>query len=329
MTKVKNRVLVSMIILMIGILAACGETGAPEETNAKASGEKTEPVTIENMGRTIVFEEAPQRAVSLNQHATEIMLALGLEDSMVGTAYLDDDILPALKEAYEKVPVLSEQYPSQEVFLGAEPDFVYAGWKSAFADQALGSVEELEQLGIQAYTQASSNTNAPTMDDVFADIQNIGRIFRVEEKAEALTREMQEKMDAIHSKVKDVEEPVRVFVYDSGEKEPFTAGQNFLNEMITLAGGENIFREIEKGWASASWEEVVKRDPEVIVIIDYGDTTLEQKRNFLLNHPALRGVTAIKEERFIVLPLSAAAEGVRGPIAIEELAKGFYPERFE
>ncbi len=83
--------------------------------------------------------------------------------------------------------------------------------------------------------QQSSNMNGPAMDDVFEDILNIGRIFRVEDRAEDLVKTMKEDMNAVHEKVKDVEEPVNVFVYDSGEKEPFTAAQNFLNEMITLA----------------------------------------------------------------------------------------------
>ncbi|MDN4072861.1 ABC transporter substrate-binding protein [Fictibacillus terranigra] len=86
-----------------------------------------------------------------------------------------------------------------------------------------------------------------------------------------------------------------------------------LNEMITLAGEPNVFGDIEKGWSSVSWEEVLNRNPDIIVFIDYGETTLEQKKNFLLNHHALSGVKAIKEERFVVLPLSAAAEGIKGP----------------
>jgi iron complex transport system substrate-binding protein len=323
---------IGFLFLFLFIMTACNQTSAPSEQKAETAeapdSETKKLVTIENMGRTITFERAPKRAVSLNQHATEIMLALGLEDSMAGTAFLDDEILPQYQEAYEKVSVLSDKYPSQEVFLGAEPDFAYAGWESAFSEKALGTVEQLEEAGIKSYLQQSSNMNGPTMDDVFEDILNIGRIFRVEDRAEDLVKTMKKDMNAVHEKVKDAEDPVNVFVYDSGEKEPFTAAQNYLNEIITLAGGSNIFDDIEKGWATASWEEVVNRNPEIIVIIDYGDTTADKKKEFLLNHPALRDVEAVKQKRFVVLPLSAGAEGIRGPIAIETLAKAFYPEKF-
>ncbi|MGM7635144.1 ABC transporter substrate-binding protein [Bacillus sp. Hm123] len=328
MKKLKQSIFASMVALLLLITTACNQSALPTEKPADKNTEVTGPVTIENMDRTLTFEEAPKRAVTLNQHTTEIMLALGLEDSMVGTAYLDDEILPEYKEAYEKIKVLSDQYPSQEVFLGVEPDFAYAGWQSAFTDKALGTVEQLEQFGVKSYSQQSSSMSGPTMADVFTDILNIGRIFRVEDRAETLVQNMKEGMTAVHEKVKDVEDPISVFVYDGGEKEPMTAGQNFLNELITLAGGSNIFNDIEKGWATASWEEVVNRNPEIIAIIDYGDTTVEQKKEFLLNQPALQDVEAIKNERFVTLPLSAGAEGVRGPTAIETLAKAFYPEKF-
>lgn len=334
MTAFKQGMKASLLFVMIGIAAACGQqetpvASVPVEPNPAAGQAANEFVTIENFGRTITFEEAPKRAVSLNQHATEIMLALGLEDAMIGTAYLDDEIHPDFRAAYEKIPVISDQYPSQEAFLGAEPDFAYAGWVSAFSEKALGSMEDLEALGIKAYVQQSSNMNRPTMEDVFQDIRNIGAIFRAEERAERLIAGMREQMTAVNAKVADVEAPLRVFVYDSGEKEPFTAAQNFMNEMITLAGGSNIFGEIEKGWASVAWEEVVHRDPEIIVIVDYGNSTVEQKKAFLLDHDAMRDVTAIKEQRFVILPLSACAEGVRGAETVETLARSFYPERFE
>jgi iron complex transport system substrate-binding protein len=96
-----------------------------------------------------------------------------------------------------------------------------------------------------------------------------------------------------------------------------------------MAGGENLFNDIDKNWVKVSWEEVVDRKPEVIVIVDYGEVTVQQKIDFLLNKSSLAGVPAIQNQRFVILPLSAAAEGVRAPIALDILARGFYPEKFE
>lgn len=337
--KLKSNKVIHFIVwtFVLFVIFACNQQTGTVQEDAKVNSapevieneEVTTVVEINNLDRKIEFTEVPKRAVSLNQHVTEIMLALGLADAMVGTAYLDDEILPELKEEYEKIPVLADKYPSQEILISAEPDFVYAGWKSAFKEEAIGSIQELENLGIKAYLHGSSNKVAPSMEDVFTDIQNIGKIFGVEDRAEELTSKIKTNMSMIERKVGSIEDPIDVFVYDSGEKEPFTAAQNFLNNIITLAGGHNIFSDIEKGWASISWEEVVNRNPEIIVIMNYGNTSVDQKKTFLLNHPALQNVSAIVNNRFVVLPLSAGAEGIRGSQAQETLAMAFYPELFK
>ncbi|MED1783068.1 ABC transporter substrate-binding protein [Brevibacillus fortis] len=315
------------------LVSACGSTTptpAPAQTEQTAApAVESKPVTLVNNGIEMTYPKAPERAVTLNQHVTEIMLALGLADKMVGTAYLDDQILPELKADYDKVPVLSDKYPTKEVLLAANPDFVYAGWKSGFGEKGVGSMQDLEKVGIKSYLQTSSSMPGPTIDDVFADITNIGRIFRVEDKANDLINKMKNEMDQTISKIGKVEKPLKVFVYDNGEDKPFTAANNYMTSLIKTAGGKNIFDDIQKGWAEVSWEEVLSRNPDVIIIVDYGDRTVDQKRNYLLNKKELADIPAIKNQHLIVLPLSAASEGVRAPIALKILAEGLYPENFK
>lgn len=247
---------------------------------------------------------------------------------MVGTAYLDDTIYEPLQEAYDKVPVLSDQYPTKEQVIDAEADFLYAGWKSGFGEKGVGTPEELEALGIHTYLHTASNMTKPTLEDIFTDIRNIAKIFRVEDRGEALIEQMTKDVESVQSKLPKDDENLRVLVFDSGEKDIFTAGQNFMNELVTIAGGQNIFGDVESGWTTVSKEDAVDRNPEVVVVIDYGETTAEQKIQFLKNDPALKEMEAVKNERFVILPLSAASEGVRAAEAIEILAKGFYPENF-
>ncbi|SPY20033.1 Vitamin B12-binding protein Flags: Precursor [Paenibacillus polymyxa] len=325
-----------MLVLAMLLLSACAAGNTAQTTNSSANGQQSDAsqstiqekaVEIENMGVKMVFPEAPKRAVTLNQHATEVMLALGLESSMVGTAYLDDQILPKYKTQYDKIPVLAKQYPSKEVFMAAAPDFAYAGWKSAFNDKNLGSREELAQQGVQTYVQESSNKPGPILEDVYRDILNIGRIFRVEERAEKLVNDIRAQVQSIQTQIGTVERAPKVFVYDSGEDKPFTAANNYLTSLIKSVKAKNIFDDIDKSFTEVSWEEVVNRNPDVIIILDYGDTSLADKEKLLLSMPALAGVEAIKNKRFVVLPLSAAAEGVRAPIALKTLAAGLYPDK--
>ncbi|MFJ5564988.1 ABC transporter substrate-binding protein [Lysinibacillus xylanilyticus] len=330
--KILKCVWLVLSIAMLSVLAACG---SDEKQDSASQAEQVEPakagateVTIDNNDTTQVYAEAPKKAISLNQHVTEIMLALGLEDSMVGTAYLDDAIYPPLQAAYEKVPVLAQQYPTKEQVIDAGADFLYAGWKSGFSEKGVGTPEELEALGIHTYLHTSSSINNPKLEDIFGDIRNIAKIFHVEERGEKLIEQMTKDVEDIRTKLPQEEGNLRVLVFDSGEKEVFTAGQNFMNELVTVAGGKNIFGDVESGWTTVSKEDVVERNPEVIVIINYGSTTAEEKMKFLKNDPALKETEAVLKRRFVVLPLSAASEGVRAADAIRFLAQGFYPDYF-
>ncbi|ATP38691.1 iron ABC transporter substrate-binding protein [Solibacillus sp. R5-41] len=310
------------------ILTACNDT-EPETKNEPASaGATAEALTIENEGVTLEYTEVPKRAITINQHVTEIMLALGLEDSMVGTSYLDDEIYEPLQEAYAEIPVLAEHYPSKEQIIANEADFIYGGWAGAFNPKNVMSREELKELGINSYLQSSSIKVGTTVEDIYIDIRNISAIFRVEERGEALIEEMNNEIKAITEKLPANEKPIDVLVFDSGDTEVFTATQNFMNTLVTMAGGKNVFGDIEKNWATVSKEDAVERAPEAIVVIDYGSTTAEEKIAFLKADPALSQTPAVQNEHFVVLPLSAASEGVRVAEALAILVEGLYPDSF-
>lgn len=323
----KKRIVATIALLALMVLTACNDEKEIKESSAEEPVQQ-EAVTIENEGVTTVYEQAPTKAISLNQHVTEIMLALGLEDSMVGTAFLDNEIYAPLQEAYEQVPVLAEGYPSKEQVISAEADFLYGGWASAFNEKNIATRDELETLGINSYLQSSSVKVAPTLENVQQDITNIAKIFRVEERGQQLINEMNQEIEAIQVKIPEAEKPLEVLVFDSGETDIFTATQNFMNTLVTMAGAHNIFGDIEDNWATVSKEDTVDRAPDAIVIIDYGSTTAEEKIAFLKADPALSQLPAVKNEHFVILPLSAASEGVRVAEALEILVKGLYPEAY-
>ncbi|PIC65016.1 iron ABC transporter substrate-binding protein [Sporosarcina sp. P13] len=326
----KKLIWACMSLAILLLLAACSnkDTETEEEKDDAENGqtEQAGKVVIDNIDVVIESDKAPKHAISLNQHVTEIMLALGLEDSMVGTAYLDDEIYKPFQEAYEKVPVLAEQYPSKEQVIEVEADFLYGGWSSAFNEKGIATREELKELGIDSYLQISSTKIAPTVEDIYTDIRNIAKIFRIEDRGEELVSQMNQDIEEITAKLPEVKEPLDVLVFDSGDTEVFTATQNFMNTLVTMAGGNNVFGDVEGNWSTVSKEDAVDRQPEVIVVIDYGSTTVEQKINFLKSDPALSQTPAVQNEKFVTLPLSAASEGVRVAEAVEILAKGFYPD---
>ena len=91
-------------------------------------------VTVTNCGIENIYTAPPQRVVTMNHGATEFMLAMGLQDHMAGTANLADEIWPRYKDVYDKIPVLSSSYPTDETIVGVNADFVFGSWRSAFRE---------------------------------------------------------------------------------------------------------------------------------------------------------------------------------------------------
>ncbi|MFI6286595.1 ABC transporter substrate-binding protein [Streptomyces sp. NPDC051018] len=302
-------------------LTACG-TGATDSGKPRAGAPAPGfPYTVDNCGTRTTYQAPPERAVTMNQHVTEIMLALGLEKSLVGTAYLDDKILPRHEKAYRSIPVIAKEYPSKEKLLSVSPDFVYGGYGSAFEAKDGRTRAELAKSGINTRLNLENCAKGrTTLDDVYREVDEIGRTFGVQDRARKWIAAARASV-ARTTATGQGRPPIPVFVYDSGDKTAFTAGGRGMgNELITRAGGRNVFADLDKSFGDASWEEVVARKPEVIVIYDYGSTPLEQKKRRLLDDPALKDVPAIRNKKFAVLPLSDAVLGVRAPDAIAKLA---------
>lgn len=334
----KSPFILLTVLIAVLLMAACGDDDAEEAQAVEST------VSVENCSTTTgedsqgafpvsshTYTEAPSKAITMNQHTTELMLALGLQDRMAGTAYIDDFILPELKEAYDSVPVLADEYPSKEVVLATETDFIYAGFASAFRDTAAGPQADLLDLGIPSYlTLAICKEEADSMQDIYDDITNISRIFEVTERGEALVASMKEEIDSVTSKLESTGTPVRAFLYDSGDDAPFTSACcSMFTNLIELAKAENIFDDVPGRWSTVNWEEVIERDPEVIVLIEAVWSTAQEKMDFLTTNEALADITAVKERRFVTINFSSMMPGIRNPEAIRTLAEGIYPESFK
>ncbi|MFN3281997.1 MAG: ABC transporter substrate-binding protein [Tabrizicola sp.] len=289
------------------------------------------PVTVQSCNREVTFDAPPARAISNDVNLTEMMLVLGLADRMVGFTgvsgwkTLDEELRAGIGE----LPELSEKYPTREVLAGAEPDFFFAGWNYGMKVGGEVTPETLEPLGIKTYELTESCIHIgpkarSSMQDMYADILNLGRIFGVEDRAQALVAGWQDRLAEVTARV-DRTRPLRVFVYDSGEESPFTAGAYAMpTALIEAAGGVNIMDDLEKSWATVAWEPVVERNPEVIVIVNYGDVTAEQKIAFLEGNPAFANVDAVKNDRYVVLEYVEATPGPRNIRAVEKLVAGFW-----
>ncbi|MBQ0826212.1 ABC transporter substrate-binding protein [Streptomyces tagetis] len=313
------------------LTAGCGASpGTDKDAKATASAPAGFPVTVDNCGVKTTYDRPPSRVVTIHQHPAELMLSLGLKDRMVGTAFPDSAVLPELREDFASVPELAKREPSFEAILEAEPDFVYGGYGSAFAEKEGRSRKAFADAGIDTHLNREyCGRDKVTMEDTYEEIRVIGRIFGVSERAGRLVADLGARVDKAAAAVEDAP-AVPVFVYDSGDKSAFTAGGKGLGtDLIRLAGGKNVFSDLDEVFGDVSWEQVVERRPEVIAIYDYaGAGSVEEKKKFLLSQPALADVPAVREKRFVVLPLTATLVGVRSAYIVEDLARGLHPASF-
>lgn len=136
---------------------------------------------------TLSFSKENVRAVSTSQFTTEILLAIGAENQILGTAYLDDEILPELKEKYDKIPVLSKGAPTKEQFYALNPNLL-TGWKSIATPKNLGTVEELKENGVKVVFTKSQDTSK--IEDIYDDILMFGDIFDLKDNAKNVVENM-------------------------------------------------------------------------------------------------------------------------------------------
>lgn len=299
--------------------------------NSLIGGPALAETTVNSCNRTVSFDAPPKRAISNDVNLTEMMLVLGLADHMVGYTgisgwkTLDEEMRANVKQ----LPELSSKYPTKEVIVGANADFFFAGWNYGMKVGGEVTPETLEPFGVKVYELTESCTHImkkgkASIDDMYDDLLNLGAIFDVEDTAKNLVNNYKAELKSFKDDL-ETGEPVRAFVYDSGEDTPFTAGLYAMpTALIEAAGGVNVMNGFEKSWGTVTWEEVVAQNPEVIVIVNYGSVTAEQKRAFMMSNPAFANIAAVKNDRFVTLEYVEATPGPRNIKAIKTLANSFW-----
>jgi iron complex transport system substrate-binding protein len=289
------------------------------------------PVTVNSCNRQVAFEKAPTRAISNDVNLTEMMLALGLADQMAGFTGVSGwkTLDEKLRAGIGELPELSPEYPSKEVLLGADADFYFAGWNYGMRVGGDVTPETLAPFGIAVYELTEScihimDKPKASMEDVYIDLMNLGAIFGVSERAEALVDGYRKELAEITAALPKTFAPTKVFVYDSGGAKVFTAGRYAIpTALIEAAGGINIADDVPSSWVEIGWETVIERNPDVIVIVNYGEVTAEQKRDFMRSNPAFKDIPAVRNDRFVTLEYVEATPGPRNIAAIKRLAAAF------
>jgi hypothetical protein len=147
-------------------------------------------------------------------------------------------------------------------------------------------------------------------------------------RTQQIINSMKAQIATVQSKVASLK-PVTVFDYDSGTAAPFTGpGLAMPNAEITLGGGTNTFASLKQSWTSVSWEQVVKADPQCIIINNYSTPSAAQKEQFLETSPITKNLTAVKNRCFLPLTYDQVTPSPRNGEAIIAIAHWLHPSAF-
>ncbi len=290
---------------------------------------QTFPVTVDSCGTPLTFAAPPKRAVIHDLNMTEMALALQLNTRMVGVSGITGwyKTGPEFKTALGNIPELAPKNPNLENILAANPDFFFAGWNYGMKVGGEVTPTTLAKYGIQTLVLSESCVHvnkqrpAASMDLLYTDFVKLGTIFGKEAQAKTQVAQWKSRLAKLTPAAGSKD--TRVFLYDSGDDKPFTAGKYAIpTAMIDAAGGRNIMADMETSWGTTSWETVAARNPQFLVMLDYQDGNgVSRLLQFLKNHPAMKETDAVKNERYVALRYAELTPGPANIEAIEKIAK--------
>lgn len=343
-----------VVIALVFVLSACGSKNEVKsenqtEGNTKVSTNSQEkptttvyPLTIQNFkkaeGGTTwekkeqIFDKAPERIMANTRPAAELLLHLGLGDKIVGVGANAGITDQTVEAEYAKLNILSDSYVSKEVTLGTNPDLVLGrGGLFDNADWGVGTVDNLNEMGVKTYVLESSVPGG-TYESVYKDIENIGKIFNVQEKANSYIKELKARQEGIVNKLAGIADS-KTFVYlhtnDPKEITVYPAGdETFLNDAFKMIKLTNSF---EGQTGEVGLETLIATDPDVLIVPNWSDAaTLEKLKKGLYANSKLSSMKAIKNKQIYVVEFNYLfGYGYNTIDGMEILAKEMYPDLFK
>lgn len=332
---------VALALLGAMMLSGCSTSqsqnlSSQPSTVATAESTGHYPVTIANYdaaGQEVqyTYSQAPQRVVAVYQGSIETMIALGLEDHVVASYGLDNEVKPEWQEGFSAMHYREDVFaPDKETVTLLQPDMILS-WGSLFSDKMLGDVSGWNAKGVGTYMNSNTRPGGHprTLENEYTDILNLGRIFDVEEKAQSLVDEMQQTIAGTLAAVEG-QDPVRVAVLEPlGDAISNYGATTLAGDMVTQLGGQLASPDGNE----LSKEDLLACDPDVIFVVymaysgDDPESVVASQLAVLQEDPALASLSAVQQGRVYPVMLGDIyAAGPRTMDGIRTLAAGMYPD---
>ncbi len=323
----KRKNLATIAVVMAATMAFGTMTAFAAETEY--------PVTITTYSKdgTVLettYEQTPEKVLAVYQGSIETMLALGLEDHLVAAAGLDNDVPEEQAEAFAKVNYLDEFTPSLETVTMLEPDMIFS-WGSYFGESTLGEAADWIDKGVNTYINSNTVSGLDrTLENEYTDILNMGIIFNVQDKAEAIVNEMKSTIDSVLEQTADIEErPTVMIVEFLGDSITNYGSSSLAGDMVEQLGGVLVNEE----YTGIGQEDIIAANADVIFVVympysgDDPETVMNDNLSKLTDAEVYQSLDAVKNGTVYPIMLSEVyASATRTQDGIENLAKGLYPD---
>ena len=307
--------ILSALMLMLLLTACSSNDNSGTDKSADNGNKEQKPYTVtDDLDKDITFEKIPETVVSLQPSNTEILFALG--DGGKVTGVTEYDYYP--EEAKDIERVSDSMIVNTEAVLSLDPDAVFA-----YTTGDEENLKVLEDAGIPVFVIES----ASSIEDVYGDIGQIAAVMGKEEKGEELIKNIKEQIQEVKDKTATLSKQEKVYFEISPSPDIFTAGSDtFQQDLLLNAGIDNIFAD-ETGWIKASEEEIVKRNPSIILTtVNYIENPVAE----IKSRSSWANIEAIKNDKVYQLDADIMSRpGPRIGEAIELAAKTVYPELFK
>ena len=287
-------------------------------------------VIVNNCGESITFDSVPERMVVHDINMSEIAFSLGLQDRMVGVTGISGwyKTTPEFDALRGDIPELAPKYPTLENLVAASPDLFFAGWYYGMKPGGEVTPETLTPHGVKTLILGEScvhlNKDRPSasLDLLYSEVKRLGKIFEKDAEATALIEGWQARVAGMKKTVGNFSGK-RVFLYDSGEDKPFTAGKFAMpTAMIEALGATNVTADMDTSWGRTSWEAVAAADPEFLILLDYqSGGGAADLMAFLKSHPVMQHTSAVKNEAYVALRYEELTPGPANIEAMEKMAE--------
>ena len=304
------------------------------------------PLTVENCGSSLTFAQAPARAVTIGQAATEMLYALGVADRVVGTSLWFNSVLPQFKAQNDSIERLANNEPSFEAVIAKRPQLVAAELEWVVGAQGVvGTREQFHELKIPTYLLPSDCEGKDNLvgadgtrlepfriDTIYKSISQLAAIFDVQDRGQHLNDALKARLTKSVATVqsKGLKHASALVWFSSSEmgSDPYVAGHKGIPEfMLETLGLHNVVQSDEE-WPAVGWETIAKANPTFLVIARmdrrrFPADDYQKKLEFLRNDPVTRHMDAVKNNRIIVLDADAMQAGIRLFRGLQTLSTAF------